>query len=339
MIKSFDISNFGPLEMVQAKGMGPVNLIIGANNTGKTILLKALYSMIRAQEEFGRGDDPRDFAEVLGEKIYWTFQCDKLGDLVKKGTGNRLKASIVMDDNCSLAFDFGQDTTKKITPIHNNLPSRDANSVFLPPKEVLSLSKVILKSALQDKAFGFDATYVDLVLALQNPTQMGKNYKTFMLSRQKLETIFQGKVEFEAQHEKWIYKQGNSRHSINITAEGIKKIAILDILLGNRYLSPHSIVFIDEPESALHPRAINQFLEIIDLLSQQGIQFFIATHSYFVVKKLRLIALKKQTSLPVLLAGSNNQWLQEDLLEGMPDNSIINEAIKLFDEELEAGLL
>lgn len=335
MIKNFTLENFGPLANAKAENLGQINLFIGANSTGKTFLLKALYSMIRAQEEFGRGDDPRVFDEVLAEKLYWTFQTDKLGDLVKKGEGNRLKATVTMDDNCSLALDFGQDTTKKITPILNNLNKRDANSIFLPPKEVLSLSKVILKSALQDRAFGFDATYVDLVLALQNPTQMGRNYKSFMKSRQKLEAMFQGKIEFDAQNEKWIYKQGKSKYSVNATAEGIKKIAILDILLGNRYLSPQSVIFIDEPESALHPSAISEFLEIVELLSEQGIQFFITTHSYFVVKKLYLIAIKKQNAMPVLLADDQGNWLQRDLKDGMPQNSIINEAIRLFDEEME----
>lgn len=333
MIQSFNLENFGPMTKVAAQNLGQINLFIGTNSTGKTFLLKALYGIIRAQEEFRRGDDPRDFDDVLAEKFYWTFQTEKLGDLVKKGSGNRLKATITMDDNCSLGLEFGQDTTKKITPTLNNLPKREANSIFLPPKEVLSLAKVILKSALQDKAFGFDATYVDLVLALQTPTQMGRNYKSFMQSRQKLETMFQGKIEFDAQNEKWIYKQGNSKYSVNATAEGIKKIAILDILLGNRYLSPESVIFIDEPESALHPGAISEFLEIVELLSEQGIQFFISTHSYFVVKKLSLIAQKNQ-GLPVLIGDNDANWAQEDLKEGMPQNSIINEAIRLFDEEM-----
>ena len=76
------------------------------------------------------------------------------------------------------------------------------------------------------------------------------------------------------------------------TAEGIKKIAILDRLLSNRYLTPESIIFIDEPESVLHPKAIVEFLDIIYLLSKQNIQIIMATHSFFVLKKLMLIIFK-----------------------------------------------
>lgn len=49
---------------------------------------------------------------------------------------------------------------------------------------------------------------------------------------------------------------------------------MLDTLLGNRYLDKDSIVFIDEPESALHPTAIVEFLDIITVLAKSGIQFF-----------------------------------------------------------------
>ena len=61
--------------------------------------------------------------------------------------------------------------------------------------------------------------------------------------------------------------------------------------MGNGYLSDSSIVFIDEIESALHPDAIIQFLDMISYIANNmEIQFFIATHSYFVIKKLALIA-------------------------------------------------
>lgn len=336
-IKEFELDNFGPLKHIHGQSLGCMNLVIGANSTGKTFLLKALYMMLRAQEETGRGNDPRDFDEVLSEKCYWTFQVEKLGDLVRRGTGNRLKARLEQHDNTALVFEFGQDTTKRITPMHNNLQPREANSVFLPPKEVLSLAKVILKSGLHDRAFGFDATYVDLVLALQKPTQMGRNYDAFKQSRNSLENMFQGRIEFDAGSDNWVYRKGNSRFSIHSTAEGIKKIAILDTLLGNRYLSPESIVFIDEPESALHPKAISELLDILGVLADKGIQIFMASHSYFVIKKLYLLALKKNISIPVLMADDEERWQQFDLKDGIPDNGIVDESIRLFEQELEAS--
>lgn len=335
MIKQFSVSHLGPLNQVTSNSLGPINLIIGGNSAGKTFLLKVLYAACRAQEETGRGNDPRDFTEVLSDKLYWTFQVERLGELVAKGGPNRLQVEISQQDGGSLVFGLGPDTSKKATLIKQTLSAREANSVFLPPKEVLSLSKVILKSALQDKAFGFDATYVDLVLALQTPAGRGRPREAFKQSKNVLESMFQGRMEYDANQQSWVYKKGNSRFSINTTAEGIKKIAILDTLLSNRYISPESVIFIDEPESALHLSAISQLMDIVEILADQGVQFFMATHSWFVVKKLYNLALKGNFNIPVLMPDEHGIWTQSDLKDGMPKNPIIEESIRLFDEEME----
>jgi AAA15 family ATPase/GTPase len=334
MIEQFNIQNSGPISQVEGRQLGKLNLFIGKNGCGKTWLLKMLYVVMRSQEEFGRGQDHRDFHDVLGDKLYWTFQSQHLGDLVRRGKGNRLEVSAGMDDATELIFGFGPDTNKQVKPSHNNLPLRQDNSIFLPPKEVLSLWHVILKSAVQNREFGYDATYADLVLALQNPPQAGRNYDSFAKSRKQLEAMFQGRVLFEDQQ--WLYRQGNSRFSIHSTAEGIKKIAILDTLLGNRFLTPGSVIFIDEPESALHPTAIVELLDILHMLAEQGMQIFMATHSYYVVKKMLLIAHRNQLPIPCFIANDEGIWQQSCLMrDGLPDNDIINESVRLFEQEFE----
>ncbi|MFK5970006.1 MAG: hypothetical protein QM487_07820 [Candidatus Marithrix sp.] len=47
------------------------------------------------------------------------------------------------------------------------MENRQENSIFIPAKEVLSLFSIIKKSRLIDKTFGFDDTYLDLVIALE----------------------------------------------------------------------------------------------------------------------------------------------------------------------------
>jgi hypothetical protein len=207
----------------------------------------------------------------------------------------------------------------------------------LPAKEVLSLHQVILKSREQDKAFGFDDTYFDLAKVLRISPRMGKNYKEFAQSRTQLEDILGGVVEYDEASGRWLFVKGRHRFPIGVTAEGIKKIAILDTLLGNRYLDTHSVVLIDEPESALHPTAISQLLDIVAMLAERGIQFFMASHSYFVVKKLFLIAQEWGCSIPVISA-IDGVWVCDDLKNGMPDNPIIAESIRLYRQEVELAL-
>lgn len=78
-------------------------------------------------------------------------------------------------------------------------------------------------------------------------------------------------------------------------------------------------------------------LGIISLLAKAGMQFFIASHSYFVIKKLYLIAQSEGISIPVISFGNcpDDESIRiEDLKHGMPDNPIIDESIKLYREEM-----
>lgn len=336
MLNSVELDNFGPLRHIRWGKLSNINLIIGANSSGKTFLLKALYCSMRTLEEYHRGNDQRSAAEILADKLYWTFQADKIGDLVTKNSDGPLTSRVRVDTK-EFRYSFGRDTTKNIASLENHVSPRESNSIFLPPKEVLSLQSIILKSRDVDKEFGFDDTYYDLARALRITPTKGKNHAHFAKARESLEDMFDGKVEFDSKTSRWQFKKGNQKFPIGATAEGVKKIAILDTLLGNRYLSKDSVVFIDEPESALHPVAISRLIEIIVSLAASGIQFFIASHSYFVVKALYVAAQKQQMPLPVL-SFIKDHWVANDLLSGMPDNPIIDESIRLYEEEVELAL-
>lgn len=337
MLNSFELKNFGPIRQLQCENLGPINLVIGRNGTGKTILLKALYSAMRTLEAYERGNEPRSAAEILADKLYWTFETEKIGDLVSKGANNPLLLRLCFDDRKFL-YEFGKDTTKSIQRLENHTLPRDSNSIYLPTKEVLSIYQNILQAREINKTFGFDDTYLDLARALRQPPVKGNNFQGFVKSRKHLKNILDGRVEYDKDSGRWQFKKGNQKFSIGTTAEGIKKIAILDTLLDNRYLDPQSIVFIDEPESALHPIAITKLLDIIVMLAESGIQFFMASHSYFVVKKLYLIAQKKKDLSVVIISANDSQWSSENLSDGLPDNPIINESIRLYKEEVRLAL-
>jgi len=197
MINSIFTKNFGPLEIFEWNKLGKINLILGPNSSGKSFLLKALYTAIRTLEDYRRGDDQRSTAEILQNKLYWTFQTDKIGDIVTKGAALPLEYKMTVDGN-EFRYAYGRDTTKQISEIENHVSNRDANSVFLPAKEVLSIYHNILKSREVDKVFGFDDTYLDLARAIRQSPKKGENFDEFAQSRQKLEEVIGGKIEFDA---------------------------------------------------------------------------------------------------------------------------------------------
>lgn len=337
MINKIKLDNFGPLSSINWPALGKINLVIGGNGSGKTFLLKSIYSSLRTLEEYKRGDEQRSASDILTEKLYWTFQSEKIGDLVSRGSDLPLSSCMALDNN-EFSYSFGKDTTKQISNLENHVPPRSSNSIFLPAKEILSLHQIILSSREVDKVFGFDDTYFDLAKALKIATTKGKNIAEFAQSRAQLEGILGGVIEYEEASGRWLFMNSKrQKFPIGVTAEGIKKIAILDILLGNRYLNTNSVVLIDEPESALHPKAISQLLDIVAILAERGIQFFMASHSYFVVKKLFLIAQTRNWSIPVI-SGTSTGWDCSDLKNGMPDNPIIAESISLYEQEVELAL-
>ena len=333
MIESCCWDNFGPLSELCWDNLGPINLVIGSNGCGKTFVLKSLYVAMRTLELHGRGQEPRSAAQILAEKLYWTFQPERIGDLVNKGSQEPLRFDAQIDGD-RFSYGFGRDTRRQIQSVETTGETRASNSIFLPAKEVLSLHHLILQSRERDQLFGFDDTYYDLAIALRHGRRQGRNYHEFANARDELEGLLGGKVIYEEDSGKWFYKKGNQRFAIGMAAEGIKKIGILDTLLGNRSLGLDSVVFIDEPESALHPHAISTFLEIIATLAQRGIQFFLSSHSYFVVKNLHLIAKRHSLSIPVL-SGDSEGWSTDNMQEGMPDNPVIDEVGALYRKEIE----
>lgn len=51
MMTRTNISNFGPIVQICWQNLGPINLVIGRNGSGKTFLLKALYSALRTHQD------------------------------------------------------------------------------------------------------------------------------------------------------------------------------------------------------------------------------------------------------------------------------------------------
>jgi len=338
-IENLQLKNFGMLEEFQCNEFSNINLIIGENGTGKTFLLKALYSAVKTMEEYKRGDDITPINDILSEKLRWTFQVDKLGDIVSKSADEGLDFRMKLN-KASLEYQFSKSAASKVGAVDPVLNGKDGNSIFIPAKEVLSLFSVILKSREIDKAFGFDDTYYDLAKALRISPSRGKNYTVFAESRKVVGDVIDGKVDYDENSGKWYYRnKKNQKFSIGATSEGVKKIAIMDRLLANGYLNADSIIFIDEIESALHPKAVCQFLDMIDnIANEMGIQVFITSHSYFVIKKLFLIALKKENTVKCISLNKGKEAQICDLHDGMPDNSIIDTSIQLYEQEIEEVL-
>ncbi|MCK7575643.1 MAG: ATP-binding protein [Chromatiales bacterium] len=151
-----------------------------------------------------------------------------------------------------------------------------------------------------------------------------------------------GEVEMDARGI-W-FKRGNERYNMHQTAEGIKKIGILHRLMRNRRLTPTGgcLLFVDEPETNLHPKAVVRFAEMLFEYARSGIQVYLTTHSYFLLKRLEQLAREAQTDDTLLDLrrdeGLGVQGYTTRLADGLPDNPIIEQSLALFDEDVRLDL-
>jgi predicted ATPase len=356
MIDSIKIKNFMSHSDLIINGINGINVIIGKNDTGKTGLLKLLYGSVKSLEIYSKKTALKDvsFKKELADKLFDTFMPRKngLGDLVQKGSKEKLDVNITVVGNNgkynqTICFSFGERTERSISTCIDDikqLPPNSINALFVPAKEVLTAFSDIRNIRDNFYGVGFDDTYLDLIKALDLPTTKGRVAEELSLVNKTLENLFEGKIEQTGQQDQpFIFKKGNQQFAMQQTAEGIKKIGILTTLITNRQLGKGTILFMDEPETALHPDAIRQMVEMLVAMSKAGVQIFIASHSYFVIKQLANCAKRDELNISCWnLIREDNKPVNNsfhNLIDGvLPSNSIIDEALAMFNEEINIDL-
>lgn len=331
MIQEIRIENVGPIGRMGCNNLGGINLIIGPNQSGKTFLLKSLYAALKTIELYKRGKEKRSDKEILGEKLYWTFQPESLGDIVQKGT-SQLQFSMKSTKGEDFSFSFGPATDTKVVNVENTFAPRSSNSIFIPAKEIISIRDIILEMR-EEARFGFEEPYSDLAKSLKR-TSKGRNYAKFSQARQSIDDMIGGRLEYDEKKQDWKFRDKNKRlFDINMASEGVKKVSILEVLLGNHYLDDKSVIIIDELEANLHPSMITRLLQTVMMLAEAGVQFFISTHSYFVIKRLYIMAHQKDMDVPVI-SFDQGVCTIANLKDEMPKNPIIEESIALYKDEI-----
>jgi AAA15 family ATPase/GTPase len=173
------------------------------------------------------------------------------------------------------------------------------------------------------------------------PTQKGNITEELKDVNKRLETLFEGQIEQQTDDD-FLFKKGNTEFPMQLTAEGVKKIGILTTLIRNRQLNANSVLFLDEPETTLHPEATRELVEMLMLMAKAGIQIFVATHNYFVLKQMHLSARRDDVATNCYSLtrekGRSVEFTVHDLKEEFPENPISDEAIRMSDEEVKLDL-
>lgn len=257
-----------------------INVFVGANATGKTHLMKLAYASCDITKT------KLDFAEKLIRTFLPSGRA--LGRLVKRQKVSSRCAVEIFRGEIKLRVSFTNHTTKSenatVTNV-NRWKESAIESVYIPVKEMLSNAPGF-RSLYSQREVHFEEVYADILDRAYRPALRGPTDK----ARKKLMTTLQkaidGKVTIKEEEFFLRNKQGNLEFSL--LAEGIRKLGLLWLLIQNGTLLSGSVLFWDEPETNLNPKLFGVLMEIILELQRVGVQIFLATHDYVILKELDL---------------------------------------------------
>jgi predicted ATP-dependent endonuclease of OLD family len=353
-LKKINLENFTVFDSVDIEFSKGINVLIGENGTGKTHVLKVLYSACKAAQAKTSGMD-------FPTKLTRVFRPDGLAlhRLVRRGMGDmasKVEISFVRDEEISdygakdilalsiirrLKMEFHAKHKKNIAVIGEkswieNLA--DLTSIFIPAKEILSNSRNLIQ-AIEQGNVDFDDTYKDIISTASVNLTKGPVNEIKRKYLEILQTVMTGTVSIKK--EQFYLKPGNqSMLEFQLVAEGIRKIALLWQLIKNGTLEKGSILFWDEPEANINPVHIPVLADMLLELQRDGVQIFVATHDYFVAKYLGVRRTEGDNIRYHSLYQDKKSVLCEsaDSFEELRNNRIMDTFIALYKEEIDRAM-
>lgn len=320
MITQLQLKNFTAFAELSIDFSPGINIIIGENGTGKTQLLKALLALCGPAAWHEQAD------EQLARKLCRIYQplSERLGELRRTGTRGDavLSAKFALDQEITAKFS-GNATVAKVGPRTGVTP---AAALFIPTKEVLSLVRGLTADHPHQPTIEriFDDAYLDLAHQLIQEGADDLDAKVQLDPRfasivPRLAKLIGGRYELHGgrfcfQPGTYIEKLGansaaskaaqNFQDSVlkfvaskapllssGMTAEGFRKIGVLQRLLSNGSLNPGTSgpLLWDEPESNLNPKLMKDLVLALLEIARNGQQIILATHDYVLLKWFDLL--------------------------------------------------
>ncbi len=314
-----------------------VNVIIGANGTGKTHLLKVLYASTAITS--GEDQDKGFARKLLG--VFNPYQA-RMTRLIRRQQGlPAAEITVTRDDGARLkAVIDNQKADVKDVRVTGETKWKGAGleSAFIPVKEMLAHAPGFL-STTSKREIAFEEVYVDIIKKAFLPTLKGP----IATNRHRLLTAIQKAIEGKVVSKGEFFFLKNSQGELEFTllAEGMRKLALIWLLIQNGTLLSGSILFWDEPEANLNPSLMGEVVEIILELHRIGVQIFLTTHNYVLLKEFDLRRKKNDSIRYISLYRDEQNAVvanASDSYAGIDPNAIAGTFSSLYDRELKRSL-
>ena len=281
-VKGLRLQNFTTFEEAQFEFSPGINVLIGANATGKTHVMKSIYSILKVCEiaQRDRIELPERRNNLFYDKLMGVFKPDSLGRLVRRAPGRNRAGLYLGYENTFVQLELT--TSNKFSVNYADLP-KPTPSVYVPNREFLSISEGFI-AAYQQRETSFDETYYDLSIALNASLLRGPRLQEIKNLINPLEKAINGKVIQE--QGRFYVNLPEGKLEAHLVSEGFLKLAGLTYLIRNGSLTQNGILFWDEPEANLNPKLVPVVVEVLRVLAAAGGQIFVATHDYLLSQEL-----------------------------------------------------
>ena len=276
-VKLNRFTTFNELDLNLSPG---VNTLVGANGTGKTHLMKVCYAAC----DFSRTDV--SYAEKLVRVFLPSGRA--LGRLVKRqGRSSRGEIEIFRGElRLRVSFSNHTKSAHSASTAGAKLwADSPVGGVYIPVKEMLSNAPGF-RSLYAARVVHFEEVYADILDRAYLPLLRGPADPSRRRLLAALQKAIDGNVIIK--NEEFFLRNQQGQLEFSLLAEGMRKLALLWLLIQNGTLLEGSVLFWDEPEANLNPKLYGTLIDVLLELQRVGVQIFLATHDYVILEELNL---------------------------------------------------
>ncbi len=231
-ISSLKIENFTVFNQCEFQFSNGLNIIIGENASGKSHLLRLIYSVIKTNNHIAlEGSLSKSMLQRrIAKDLTNVFAVEKVGNLVQKTNQEPKTAELKLNfTKYNLCFTIRPKSEVEVGM--ERVPEKlfEKKEVFIATKEMLSIFPGFTL-LYRKREIEFDETYYDLSSALEAPLLKNiANYPKKKEILENLEKILNGTIKIDNGR---FYIETNDKGSLEITmlAEGLRKVAMLSYL-------------------------------------------------------------------------------------------------------------
>ncbi|MDO5424055.1 MAG: ATP-binding protein [Eubacteriales bacterium] len=291
-IKKLTLNNFMLFENTEIDWAKNINIICGENSTGKTTLLKVMYSVLKPLSRGSKEALSKEMEEQLFvSKLQGVFRPDgmKIGRLVSRKQGsNRTDFMIELDKNQRVSIGFGnRQENHADVKVQTVAPQFKCDVIYIPTKEMISTTEHFA-SLYEEYHIDFEEMYYDLAKLLDRPLSKGPNTTEQNEVLKSFEEIMKGQI---VQRDKKFYLKikGEGEFEMGLLSDGYRKLSMIVYMILSGSIRKDTILFWDEPETNMNPKMIRPIVQAMVALARMGVQIFVTTHDYFVQQEFNML--------------------------------------------------